>query len=73
MPWDNEILWEETSWLDMGLSSAEWEELLPCPKCKKDTTFYITQWEDINDTVTAGICSVCETEMVQETKWVVNE
>jgi hypothetical protein len=57
----------------MGLSSAEWEELLPCPKCKKDTTFYITQWEDINDTVTAGICSVCETEMVQETKWVVNE
>ena len=54
----------------MGLSSAEWEELLPCPKCKKDTTFFITQWEDLNDVVTGGICSVCETEIEQETKWV---
>ena len=54
----------------MGLSSAEWEELLPCPKCKKDTTFHITQWDDIDGLVTGGICSVCETEIEQETKWV---
>tara|TARA_R100001244_G_C5063130_1_gene109373 strand:+ start:240 stop:437 length:198 start_codon:yes stop_codon:yes gene_type:complete len=54
----------------MGLSSAEWEELLPCPKCKKDTTFFINQWDDLNDMVTSGICSVCETEIEKETKWV---
>ena len=43
----------------MGLHEYKWEESLPCPKCKKDTTFYITQWEDLNEMVTGGICSVC--------------
>tara|TARA_Y100001951_G_scaffold48853_1_gene38482 strand:+ start:314 stop:487 length:174 start_codon:yes stop_codon:yes gene_type:complete len=57
----------------MGLSSAEWEELLPCPKCKKDTTFYIAQWDDIDGLVKEAICGICETEMVEETKWVIDE
>jgi len=53
------------------MGEGEWEESLYCPRCNKDTTFFMCEFEDLNENVVEAMCSVCEVEMEQETKWVV--
>jgi len=56
----------------MGIE-GHWDEDMYCPKCKKETTFMMSEMDCDEGIVKGAICSVCEVEMVEETKWVINE
>ena len=56
----------------MGVE-GHWDEDMYCPECKKETTFMMCEMDCDEGIVKGAICSICEVEMVEETKWVVNK
>lgn len=52
----------------MGVEGS-WEEVMYCPECKKDTTFFMSECDCDEGIVKGATCDVCEVEMEEVTKW----